>query len=88
MAGIDRDPKTWANARSAGVSSKKIDEYLDLLVKLDANEELVGVAGLGKTCLIVADIAPWVAVNVPLGGSSPGLLGLGLDARYYRDEVR
>jgi hypothetical protein len=49
-------PKTWAHARSAGVRSRKIDEYADLLAKLNANEELSGVAGLGETCLIVADI--------------------------------
>ncbi|TLZ51836.1 MAG: hypothetical protein E6K22_10785 [Gammaproteobacteria bacterium] len=56
MAEINRDPKTWANARSAGVLPKRIDEYVDLLAKLDANEQLVGVAGLGEACLVVADV--------------------------------
>jgi hypothetical protein len=53
---VNRDPKTWDSARSSGIPPKKIDEYLDLLVRLDANEQLASVAGLGETCLIVADI--------------------------------
>src|ERR1700730_737604 len=44
----NRDPKTWANARSAGVPPKTINEYVDPLVKLDDNEQLVGVAGRGE----------------------------------------
>jgi hypothetical protein len=35
---------------------EKIDEYIDLLAKLDANEQLVGVFGTGEPCLTVADI--------------------------------
>ena len=53
---MSRDPKTLAIARAAEVPQKKIDEYIDLLVKLDANEQLVGVIGTGEPCLIVADI--------------------------------
>jgi hypothetical protein len=56
LTAVNRDPKTWEAARSAGVHQKSIDEYVDTLVKLDANEELVGVAGLGEVCLIVAGI--------------------------------
>jgi hypothetical protein len=56
LAAVSRDPKTSATARAAGVPQKQIDEYSDLLVKLDANEQLVGVFGTGEPCLIVADI--------------------------------
>lgn len=56
LAAVNRDPKTLAIARAAGVPQKNIDEYIDLLVKLDANEQLVGVFGTGEPCLIVADI--------------------------------
>jgi hypothetical protein len=44
------------SARAVGVDQKTYDEYTDLLVKLDANEQLVGVFGTGEPCLIVADI--------------------------------
>jgi hypothetical protein len=57
LAQINRsDPKTQAFALSTGIAQKTIDEYVGLLVKLDANEQLVNVAGLGLECLIVADI--------------------------------
>ena len=56
LAAVGRDPKTSATARAAGVPQKKLDEYLDLLEKLDANEQLVSVFGTGEPCLIVADI--------------------------------
>jgi hypothetical protein len=56
LTAINRDPKSRTSARSTGVPQTTIDEYLDLLKKLDANEQLVGVAGLGETCLIMADI--------------------------------
>jgi hypothetical protein len=56
LAVIHREPKTWTFARSAGVPQKTIDEYVDLLKKLDANEQLVNVVGTGKICLVVADI--------------------------------
>ena len=57
LAELSRDPKSWAKARSAGVTPERIHEYLELLEKLDANEQLASVYGLGKQCLIVADIA-------------------------------
>jgi hypothetical protein len=57
LAQVNRsNPKTSDLALSAGIAQKKIDEYLGLLVKLDANEQLVNVQGLGLQCLIVADI--------------------------------
>jgi hypothetical protein len=56
LTAVSRDPKTSARARAAGVPQKKMDEYIDLLVKLDANEQLVSVFGTGEPCLIVADI--------------------------------
>jgi hypothetical protein len=57
LAQVNRDPKTWANARSEGVDQGRINEYAALLSKLDANEDLTGVHGIGQVCLIVADIA-------------------------------
>jgi hypothetical protein len=56
ITAINHDPKSWAAARSAGVAQKSIDEYVDLLSKLDANERMAGVAGAGKATFIVADI--------------------------------
>jgi hypothetical protein len=56
LASVGRDPKTSPSARAVGVPQKTFDEYIDLLVKLDANEQLVNVYGAGETCLIVADI--------------------------------
>jgi hypothetical protein len=56
LASVDRDPKTSPSAPAVGVPQKTFDEYIDLLVKLDANEQLVNVYGAGETCLIVADI--------------------------------
>jgi hypothetical protein len=57
LAQVNRSsPKTWDYALSAGIAQKKIDEYIDLLVKIDANEQLVDVQGLGLRCFIVADI--------------------------------
>jgi hypothetical protein len=56
LAAINREPKTWAFARSAGVPQRTIDEYVDLLTKLDANEQLINVVGTGEICLVVADI--------------------------------
>jgi hypothetical protein len=50
------DPKTAEFALRSGVAQKKIDEYLGLLVKLDANEQLVDVVGFGSQSLVVADI--------------------------------
>lgn len=44
------------SARAAGVDQKTYDEYIDLLVRLDANERLVNVFGIGEPCLVVADI--------------------------------
>jgi hypothetical protein len=56
LASVSRDPKTSASARAAGVPQKTLDEYTDLLVKLDANERLMKVFGTGDPSLIVADI--------------------------------
>ena len=56
LASIGRDPKTSVSARAVGVAQKTYDEYIDLLVKLDANERLMKVFGTGDPCLIVADI--------------------------------
>jgi hypothetical protein len=56
LAAVGRDPKTSVSARGVGVPQKTLDEYIDLLVKLDANEQLVSVFGTGEPCLIVADI--------------------------------
>ena len=56
LTSVGRDPKTSVSARAVGVDQKTYDEYTGLLVKLDANEQLVGVFGTGEPCLIVADI--------------------------------
>jgi endonuclease YncB( thermonuclease family) len=56
MAELSRDPESWKRARSAGVSQDKIDQYVHLLEQLRANETLASVYGLGKACLITADI--------------------------------
>jgi hypothetical protein len=52
---VNRDAKTWASAREAGVAEEEIQEYVQLLTKMAANEELTSVFGLGEACLIVAD---------------------------------
>ena len=56
LASVGRDPKTSVSARAVGVDQKTYDEYIGLLVKLDANERLMNVFGTGEPCLIVADI--------------------------------
>jgi hypothetical protein len=56
LRAVSRDPATWAAARDAGVAPYSIDEYLDRLGKLDANEQLTDVAGSADACLIVSDI--------------------------------
>jgi hypothetical protein len=56
LSSVGRDPKTSLSARAVGVDQKTYDEYIDLLVRLDANEQLVSVFGAGQPCLIVADI--------------------------------
>jgi hypothetical protein len=57
LAQVNRnDPRTQDFALGAGIAQKRIDEYLGLLEKLHANDELVDVQGLGWQCLIVADI--------------------------------
>jgi hypothetical protein len=53
---VSRDPKSWKLVSDVGVPQAKIDEYVRLLAKLDANETLAGVYGLGKASLIAADI--------------------------------
>jgi endonuclease YncB( thermonuclease family) len=56
LAEVSRDRESWGHALSAGVSQEKVDQYVHLLEELHANETLSGVYGLGKVCLIVADI--------------------------------
>ncbi len=56
LAELSRDPEPWKRARSAGVSQDKIDQYVHLLERLGANETSASVYGLGKACLITADI--------------------------------
>ena len=56
LAELSRDPESWKRTRSAWVSQEKIDQYIHLLELLGANETLASVYGLGKTCLITADI--------------------------------
>ena len=56
LVAVSRDPKTSVSAGAVGVPQKAFDEYIDLLAKLDANEQLVDVMGTGEPCLIVADI--------------------------------
>jgi endonuclease YncB( thermonuclease family) len=53
---LSRDPDSWKRARSAGVSQARIEQYVHLLEQLGANETLASVYGLGKACLITADI--------------------------------
>jgi hypothetical protein len=53
---INQEPLTWDRARDAGLPPTEIALYVDALQKLDANEQLTNVAGLGRGCLIVADI--------------------------------
>lgn len=53
---INQEPPTWDRARDAGLPPTEIALYVDVLQKLDANEQLTNVAGLGRGCLIVADI--------------------------------
>jgi endonuclease YncB( thermonuclease family) len=56
LANVSRDPESWKRARGAGVPQERIDEYVKLLEKLGANETLSSVYGIGKVCLITADI--------------------------------
>jgi endonuclease YncB( thermonuclease family) len=56
LAELSRDPESWKRARSVGVSQDKIDQYVHLLEQLGANETLASVYGLGRACLITADI--------------------------------
>jgi len=56
LAQIGRDPESVRRALGAGVSREKVNEYVHLLERLDANETLSGVYGLGRVCLITADI--------------------------------
>jgi hypothetical protein len=53
---INQEPPTWDRARDAGLPPTEIALYVDVLQKLDANQETVGVDGLGRACLIMADI--------------------------------
>ena len=56
LAKLSRDQESWKRASSAGVSQEKIDQYVHLLEQLGANETLASVYGIGKACLITADI--------------------------------
>jgi hypothetical protein len=53
---INQEPPSWDRARDAGLPPAEIALYVDVLQKLDANEQLTNVTGLGRGCLIVADI--------------------------------
>jgi hypothetical protein len=54
--GINQERPTWDRARDAGLPPTEIALYVDVLQKLDANQETAGVDGLGRACLIMADI--------------------------------
>jgi hypothetical protein len=56
LAQVNRQPSTWALAERAGVRKGALDEYVGLLERLDVNEVRVTVEGLGRLCLIAADI--------------------------------
>ena len=56
LIAMNWDPKSRAAAARAGVSQADIDVYARLLNKLGVNQELTGVVGLGKFCLITTDI--------------------------------
>jgi hypothetical protein len=56
LAELSRDPESWQRARKAGVFQEKIDQYVHLLEQLGANETSASVYGIGKACLITADI--------------------------------
>jgi hypothetical protein len=56
LIAVNWDPKSRAAAARAGVSQTDVDVYARLLNKLGVNEELTGVVGLGKFCLITTDI--------------------------------
>lgn len=54
---VSRDETSWERARAKGVSKEQISLYVGILKKLGVNEQLANVFGLGKACLIKADIA-------------------------------
>jgi hypothetical protein len=56
LMAVNWDPKSWAAAARAGVSQADIDAYARLLRKLGVNQDLTGVVGLGRLCLITTDI--------------------------------
>jgi endonuclease YncB( thermonuclease family) len=68
MAELSRDPESWKRARSAGVSQDKIDQYVHLLEQLGANDTLASIYGLGKACLITADITAGLFDNGVIKG--------------------
>ncbi len=53
---INQESPTWDRARDAGLPPSEIALYADVLHQLDANEQTTGVDGLGRACLIMADI--------------------------------
>jgi hypothetical protein len=53
---INQEPPTWDRVHDEGLPPTEIALYVDVLQKLDANEDLTDVAGLGRGCLIMADI--------------------------------
>lgn len=90
LATVNRDPKTSASARAAGIPQKEIDEYMDLLVKLDVNEQLVNVIGTGEPCLIVADILYGLFDNGIIKGyafSSASLQPIVQDLDHWPPEI-
>jgi hypothetical protein len=53
---INQEPPTWDHAHDAGLPPTEIALYVDVLQKLDANQKTVDIDGLGRACLIMADI--------------------------------
>lgn len=53
---VNRSPESRTQALNIGIALPKVDQYLQLLRKLDANALLTNVAGLGKACLVTTDI--------------------------------
>jgi hypothetical protein len=75
LADVNWDPQTWSAALEAGSSQADIDTYVHLLKKVGANRGLVGVYGIGKVCLITADIVYGIFASVRKSAScrSPDL---------------
>ena len=53
---VNQYPGSWTRARGLGVEPGVVDEYVGILRRLGANEELADVVGAGQVCLVMADI--------------------------------